>query len=94
MRKVHAHSAILYMKMVRKEFLTYLAKVFNLSLVAMQDLKGWELWGDQLQNSGPDLNVASELGQVVAKMHWATSKQNVSPEYWEQLSRFRYVELH
>ena len=60
--------------------------------VAMEDLRDWDHFGDHLQNSGPDLNVASELGSVAGRMHWATSKQNVNPEYWEDLGRFRCVE--
>ena len=57
----------------------------------MQDLSDWELLGNHLENNGPDLNVASELGRVLAKMHQDTSKMNVTPEYWEELSKFRWV---
>ena len=59
--------------------------------VAMQDLSDWDLLGHHLQNMGPDLTVASEMGCIMAKMHQRTSKNNVTPEYWEELSKFRYV---
>ena len=57
----------------------------------MQDLSDWDILGHHLQNMGPDLNVASEMGRVAAKMHQGTSKRNVSTEYWEDLNKFRYV---
>ena len=59
--------------------------------VAMQDLSDWDLLGHHLQNMGPDLTVASEMGCILAKMHQRTSKSNVTPEYWEELSKFRYI---
>ena len=55
----------------------------------MEDLGDWELLGSSLKKKGPNLDVATTLGNVLAKIHLATMKGNVSPDYWKALSKYR-----
>ena len=56
----------------------------------MQDMKGWDLLGDQLKKQHIDLQAATNLGELLAKIHKETTKEALGAEKWQELvKKFR-----
>ena len=57
----------------------------------MEDLSDWELFKDSHEAGTVDMEVAANLGHLLAAMHQMTSKSRVSPAQWQKLGVFRLV---
>ena len=57
----------------------------------MEDLSDWELFKDSHEAGTVDLDVAANLGHLLAAMHQMTSKSRVGPAQWQELGVFRFV---
>ena len=57
--------------------------------VAMEDLSDGEQLKDSHEFGRVDMEVAANLGHLLAAMHQLTSKARISPKRWQELSFFR-----
>ena len=60
----------------------------------MADMSDWELLGAQLEKRHVDLEAASDLGRLLARVHMETSRENVTEERWAELkTKFECVDF-
>lgn len=58
---------------------------FFVSLVCMEDMGHMMILGDNLLKGEINLEAASNIGKILAQMHWATARKNISQTEWQQL---------
>ena len=74
------------------EIVYFLSTVLFIPLVAMEDLRHFDMFGENIQKTGPNPTLSAEWGHVLAKHHQATLKRKVSPERWHEICKLGLID--
>lgn len=60
----------------------------------MEDLGHMHMLYDNINKGKMDRDLARQLGQMLANLHWSTHRENVTPGYWQILKeKFGCVQI-